>query len=121
MKFSTVLGSLAVSAFEASLAHAGPVPDAEGTSVPIIDARNTEYCCVSFKNSRNEDYQYVAWNGEETSTFKFYNCDIRVDFTSTPPSRGGCGQWVFWLMPSCDYLTPQPHIAVAPASSCGRG
>ncbi|KAG6164215.1 hypothetical protein E4U47_004754 [Claviceps purpurea] len=87
MKFSTVLGTFAISTLEAYHAYASPL---EPVSLRAR-ARNTEYCCVVTKPG--VPGTFVPWNGHSAPAAGSDDCSIIMMQTSTPPSKGGCRQW----------------------------
>ncbi|KAG6047255.1 hypothetical protein E4U17_007573 [Claviceps sp. LM77 group G4] len=108
MKFSTVLGTFALSTLEAYHAYASPLaPGAQS-----LESRGTQYCCVQTQidgNTRNAfvSYPLDGLKGEVASSGE---CVIVVHQTSTPPSRDGCSQWVFEAINCDEFQTPSAFV-----------
>ncbi|KAG6133422.1 hypothetical protein E4U12_002767 [Claviceps purpurea] len=90
MKFSTVLGTFAISTLEAYHAYASPL-EPVSLRARSLQARNTEYCCVVTKPG--VPGTFVPWNGHSAPAAASDDCSIIMMQTSTPPSKGGCRQW----------------------------
>ncbi|KAG6126481.1 hypothetical protein E4U28_000496 [Claviceps purpurea] len=108
MKFSTVLGTFALSTLEAYRAFASPLePEAQS-----LESRGTEYCCVQTKIGGNTKNSFVSYplDGLKRQVASSGECVILVDQTSTPPSKGGCSQWRFTAVNCDDYQNPSASV-----------
>ncbi|KAG6058790.1 hypothetical protein E4U32_004440 [Claviceps aff. humidiphila group G2b] len=110
MKFSTVLGTFALSTLEAYRAYASPVePEAP---VQELNTRGTEYCCVQTQIDGNTRNQFVSYplDGLKGAVASSGECVIVAHQTSTPPSRDGCSKWVFEAVNCDEYQTPSAFV-----------
>ncbi|KAG6131887.1 hypothetical protein E4U24_007532 [Claviceps purpurea] len=108
MKFSTVLGTFALSTLEAYRAFASPLePEAHS-----LESRRTEYCCVQTQIDGNTQSSFVSYplDGLKGQVASSGECVIVVNQTSTPPSKGGCSQWVFEAVNCDDYQNPSAFV-----------
>ncbi|KAG6130249.1 hypothetical protein E4U24_007575 [Claviceps purpurea] len=93
MKFSTVLGTFALSTLEAYSALASPV----GPEAQSLESRGTEYCCVQTEIKYDRKTAFVGYPvpGLQAVVASSGDCKIIVTETNTPPSQGGCATWTF--------------------------
>ncbi|KAG6052444.1 hypothetical protein E4U17_005789 [Claviceps sp. LM77 group G4] len=117
MKFSTVLGTFALSALETYHAYASPLVQVS-PGAQSLEARNTEYCCVTSTIGGHSVAGYVLWNGQPTSVRTFGGCILTFTQTAKPPSQGGCADWTPSWSYFCGFLRIPPVAAVAPAKDC---
>ncbi|KAG6130833.1 hypothetical protein E4U12_004043 [Claviceps purpurea] len=117
MKFSTVLGTFAISTLEAYHAYGSPL---EGVSLEArpLQARNIEYCCVVVTKSGGHiiHSEFVAWTGVLAAVHGVKGCPIEMTQTSTPPSLGGCAQWKAAM--DTESASCRVSVSVAPANEC---
>ncbi|KAG6292971.1 hypothetical protein E4U46_008063 [Claviceps purpurea] len=136
MKFSTVLGTFAISTLEVYHAYGSPL---EGVSLEArsLQARNTEYCCVvtrcvsgfallsgpfrltpdnKNRHSGHNDHssEFVPWTGNIAGVYGVEDCIIFMKQTSRAPSLGGCAEWRPVVTPECMSV----QVSVAPANQC---
>ncbi|KAG6318151.1 hypothetical protein E4U44_008106 [Claviceps purpurea] len=116
MKFSTVLGTFALSTLQAYSAFASPVgPDAanlvrlEPLDAQSLESRDNEHCCVQTEiHSDRQSTNHRETEFDRQTAFYPYpvpwlkavvassgDCRIVVTQTNTPPSQGGCATWTF--------------------------
>ncbi|KAG6163924.1 hypothetical protein E4U11_001578 [Claviceps purpurea] len=105
MKFSTVLGTFALSTLEAYRAFASPLePGAQS-----LESRGTEYCCLQTEIEGNTQNSFIAYPlpGYRGMVANVDDCKIFVYQSMTPPSQGGCAEWGFqardcekWQLPT---------------------
>ncbi|KAG6147386.1 hypothetical protein E4U28_007153 [Claviceps purpurea] len=136
MKFSTVLGTFAISTLEAYHAYGSPL-ERVSLEARSLQARNTEYCCVvtgcvsgfallsgpfrltpDNKNSSGDhDHtsEFVPWTGDLAEVHGVEYCPIFMQQTSKAPSLGGCAEWSpVIVLPECMSV----QVSVAPADQC---
>ncbi|CCE27879.1 uncharacterized protein CPUR_01353 [Claviceps purpurea 20.1] len=115
MKFSTVLGTFAISTLEAYHAYGSPL---EGVSLEgrSLQARNTEYCCVVTNSGHHHhSSEFIPWNGDLAEVHGVEGCPIFMQQTSKAPSLGGCAEWsAVIVLPECASV----QVSVAPADQC---
>ncbi|KAG6309039.1 hypothetical protein E4U45_002336 [Claviceps purpurea] len=108
MKFSTVLGTFALSTLEAYHACASPLePGAqslEGRGTEIIDG-NSHSGFVSYPLPQLTGV--IASSGD---------CQIVVTQTSIPPSQGGCAKWNFQAKGCFD--AQRPTVMMRTTQAC---
>ncbi|KAG6218797.1 hypothetical protein E4U46_003552 [Claviceps purpurea] len=121
MKFSTIVGTFALSTLEAYRAYASPVDSVSpaGQSLEERAAEAIEYCCVAIQTNQSRDTKFVAWNGRPSVVIvvRIGECDLGVVQTSTPPSKGGCSEWSRKVSDKC-LFDLDPSIVLPPASVC---
>ncbi|KAG6054254.1 hypothetical protein E4U32_007036 [Claviceps aff. humidiphila group G2b] len=120
MKFSTVLGTFALSTLEAYRAFASPI-DPVSPEAQSLEARATEYCCMRVIGLGFARTQYVPFVGGKVHILtENGGCEVYVDQGSTPPSQGGCPGWTV----ASDNCPPgvggQPRLFSLPAEACQR-
>ncbi|KAG6173261.1 hypothetical protein E4U24_000841 [Claviceps purpurea] len=97
MKFSTIVGTFALSTLEAYRAYASPVDSVApaGQSLEERAAEAIEYCCVLIVTSQSREAKFVAWNGQASvvPVAKIGECELNVFQTDKSPSKGGCAEW----------------------------
>ncbi|KAG5949147.1 hypothetical protein E4U60_007283 [Claviceps pazoutovae] len=120
MKFSTIVGTFALSTLEAYRAYASPVDSVSpaGQSLEERAADAVEYCCVLIETSQGRQTKFVAWNRQpsEVPVASIGECDLNVVQTGTPPSKGGCAEWG-WGMTMCPFSL-KPSITFPSANVC---
>ncbi|KAG6243845.1 hypothetical protein E4U25_007250 [Claviceps purpurea] len=115
MKFSTILGTFALSTLESYRAYASPL-EAVSPGAQSLEERGTEYCCMLIHFDTYRQTQFVPWTGGRTRVARVAGCDIYVDQTETPPSKGGCAEWAPDTR-SC-FRIPPIGADVQPAEVC---
>ncbi|KAG6064341.1 hypothetical protein E4U13_003115 [Claviceps humidiphila] len=114
MKFSTVLGTFALSTLEAYRAYASPLNSvSRGQS---LDERAIEYCCVQVKYSNKVKNQFVPWFGDTEDVMSIGACMVSVVQGRTRPSQGGCSEWKGTTELCSAELNPQ--VSIQPANIC---
>ncbi|KAG6047254.1 hypothetical protein E4U17_007572 [Claviceps sp. LM77 group G4] len=111
MKFSTVLGTFALSTLEAYHAYASPLaPGAQS-----LESRGTEYCCLQTELEGNIQNSFIAYPLPrlQGTVARSDDCEIIVHQTSTPPSRGGCATWFFEARNCQKYQLPAASVQEA--------
>ncbi|KAG6133695.1 hypothetical protein E4U24_002782 [Claviceps purpurea] len=120
MKFSTIVGTFALSTLEAYRAYASPVDSVSpaGQSLEERAAEALEYCCVLIETSQSRQTKFVAWNRQPSvvPVAEIGECELNVVQTGTPPSKGGCAEWA-WGMSMCPFSL-NPSITFPAASVC---
>ncbi|KAG6058283.1 hypothetical protein E4U17_000184 [Claviceps sp. LM77 group G4] len=116
MKFSTLLGTFALSTLEAHRAYASPL-EAVSPGAQSLEGRAAETCCVLIQHGNERDARFVAYNGKSAS-FTSLNCQFTIHQGPTPPSRGGCTEWKTDLV-LCHY-DPLPVFSIQPANVCQK-
>ncbi|KAG6001465.1 hypothetical protein E4U21_004297 [Claviceps maximensis] len=112
MKFTTLLGSVALSTLQT--AYAAPH---EG-DISLLQERDTGYCCISAS-------QYIP-----PSTWKYTNLylprgngayafNVNGCQATAVRSGNGCSGWKFTLGAGCEKYQSPSLIRVAPAADCG--
>ncbi|KAG6297694.1 hypothetical protein E4U09_001267 [Claviceps aff. purpurea] len=118
MKFSTVLGTFALSTLEAYRAFASPLePGAQS-----LESRGTEYCCLQTELEGNTQNSFIAYPlpGLRGIVASADDCLIIVHQTSTPPSRGGCAEWFFEARYCQKYQLPAASVQEAKVCQSGH-
>ncbi|KAG6235378.1 hypothetical protein E4U25_004859 [Claviceps purpurea] len=124
MKFSTVLGTFALSTLEAYRAYASPVEPASPLN-QALEERATEYCCMRFDElgdgPKYMHYEFVPYVGEGRMTpFPAEGaCHVEVGQGSTPPSKGGCADWQLYYSKGCAHTWET--VGADRDASCCRG
>ncbi|KAG6313893.1 hypothetical protein E4U22_000527 [Claviceps purpurea] len=114
MKFSTVLGTFAISTLEAYHAYGSPL-ERVSLEARSLQARNTEYCCVVTHSGHNDhSSEFVPWTGNIAGVYGVEDCIIFMKQTSRAPSLGGCAEWRPVVTPECMSV----QVSVAPANQC---
>ncbi|KAG6130012.1 hypothetical protein E4U38_004700 [Claviceps purpurea] len=114
MKFSTILGTFALSTLEAYSAYASPLnSDSLGQS---LEGRAVEYCCVQVKSMNNVVNKFVPWFGDTEDVTYFGACTVSVVQGRTRPSQGGCSEWKGTTQFCSAELNPK--VTVQDASVC---
>ncbi|KAG6287179.1 hypothetical protein E4U45_008155 [Claviceps purpurea] len=119
MKFSTVLGTFALSTLEANRAYASPVDSVSLSH--SLDGRGTEYCCALMETTQGRETKFVPYTGRKVFvgavSTKRDTCEMWFyQEGSKPPSQGGCAEWkgkTFTCPPEL-----QAKLSVQPASVC---
>ncbi|KAG6231979.1 hypothetical protein E4U34_000048 [Claviceps purpurea] len=114
MKFSTVLGTFALSTLEAYHAYASPLePGAQS-----LEGRGTEYCCIETIIGGSSHSGFVSYPLPQlTGVIASAGiCQIVVTQTSIPPSQGGCAKWKFESK-SC-FDAQNPAVLIHTAEAC---
>ncbi|KAG6115752.1 hypothetical protein E4U13_002468 [Claviceps humidiphila] len=95
MKFSTVLGTFALSALEANRALASPL-ESLIPAPPSLQERNTEYCCMQISTSNGVQSKFIPYTNARglVQIAKFGTCEVSIGQAGERPSRGGCGRWM---------------------------
>ncbi|KAG6056091.1 hypothetical protein E4U13_003128 [Claviceps humidiphila] len=116
MKFSTVLGTFALSTLEAYRAYASPLNAVSpGQS---LEERAIEYCCVQVKWLNNVENHFVPYFGNTNvqDVTSIGMCMISVAQGPTRPSQGGCSEWKGQTVQcAAEYGV---KVSVQPASVC---
>ncbi|KAG5917353.1 hypothetical protein E4U61_002836 [Claviceps capensis] len=114
MKFSTILGTFALSTFEAYRAYASPLnSDSLGQS---LEGRAVEYCCVQVKSLTHVVNKFIPWFGDTEDVTAFGACMVSIVQGRTRPSQGGCSEWKGETEFCSAELNPQ--VTVQAASVC---
>ncbi|KAG6052415.1 hypothetical protein E4U17_005819 [Claviceps sp. LM77 group G4] len=114
MKFSTVLGTFAISTLEAYHAYGSPL-ERVSLGARSLQTRNTEYCCVVTDSGGDVKGEFVPWTGDLAAVNGVEGCPIYMSQTSKPPSLGGCAEWsVVIPLPDCTSVS----VSVAAANQC---
>ncbi|KAG6064340.1 hypothetical protein E4U32_000306 [Claviceps aff. humidiphila group G2b] len=120
MKFSTIVGTFALSTLEAYHAYASPVDSVSpaGQSLEERAAEVVEYCCILIQTSQSREPKFVAWNRQPSvvPVAEINGCELTVTQTGTPPSKGGCAEWA-WGSTMCPFSL-NPSVTIQPASVC---
>ncbi|KAG6289979.1 hypothetical protein E4U09_004671 [Claviceps aff. purpurea] len=116
MKFSTVLGTFALSALEADRALASPLePISPGAQ--SLEERDTEYCCFQISSSQGAQSKFVPYTGGDVEVVSFGACKVSVSQGMFPrPSQGGCNKY-FAILENCP-SSLKISVAPAPAVNC---
>ncbi|KAG6060072.1 hypothetical protein E4U32_003654 [Claviceps aff. humidiphila group G2b] len=100
MKFSTVLGTFALSILEAYRVYANPI-DPVSPEAQSLEARTPEYCCMRIQGhgfARSQFVPFVGGVGGRPGRVRALivdnGCVVYVEQGSTPPSQGGCSGWI---------------------------
>ncbi|KAG6317409.1 hypothetical protein E4U22_006282 [Claviceps purpurea] len=124
MKFSAILGSLAIYGLQV---HAIPTdldpqairPIEASSPIPnTLEARDT-YCCVRFQDMSHDIASFIP-RGSGTYYWPIFNvrdydgCAVKVQRNPTD-----CTGWTFTTI-GCPDLSPSVNIAVRPATVCRR-
>ncbi|KAG5986078.1 hypothetical protein E4U43_005673 [Claviceps pusilla] len=114
MKVSTLLGSVVLCVLEV---YASPMDSA--LSPVHLDARGTEYCCVSIQYHDHTSHRYVPFTGGMTTIAEYGN-DCRLvaaQSANSLPSQRGCPDWMFSLW-TCYPGYQNPVTSVQDAKAC---
>ncbi|KAG6080758.1 hypothetical protein E4U30_000359 [Claviceps sp. LM220 group G6] len=95
MKFSTILGTFALSALEANRALASPL-EPVSLGAQSLEERNTEYCCMQISTSNGIQSKFIPYTNARglVQIAKFGACEVSISQFGERPSQGGCGQWL---------------------------
>ncbi|KAG6006237.1 hypothetical protein E4U21_007200 [Claviceps maximensis] len=107
MKFTTILGSLALSALQA---HASPVSPADVSPVHQLEARDG-YCCVRLTSTHSDFAKYVPRADDPYVWPVFDKCWVVMQ-----RHANGCDGWTMRTV-GCDGVT-NLKVGVAPANQC---
>ncbi|KAG6115751.1 hypothetical protein E4U13_002467 [Claviceps humidiphila] len=116
MKFSTILGTFALSALEANRALASPL-ESLIPAPPSLQERNTEYCCYQVSSSQGVQNKFVPYTGGIVDVASFGACKVSLSQGKSPrPSQGGCNKYLVTLSTCPSSLNIK--VAPAPAVNC---
>ncbi|KAG6056987.1 hypothetical protein E4U17_001795 [Claviceps sp. LM77 group G4] len=116
MKFSTVLGTFALSALEANRALASPL-EPFSLEAQSLEERDTEYCCFQISTSQGVQSKFVPYTGGDVEIASFGACEIYISQGMRPrPSQGGCNKYMVTAA-SCP-TSLKISVAPAPAVNC---
>ncbi|KAG6002466.1 hypothetical protein E4U21_003032 [Claviceps maximensis] len=114
MKFSTVLGSLAVCSLEA---YASPI---EVNTSNVASSGELEkrdgWCCVALLNSPSDRYFYIP----RTTGFSTWTMDGVCHAKAYNFEAGSCAKWNFGLAQGCDIYGNGAYLAMQPADKCAH-
>ncbi|KAG6178008.1 hypothetical protein E4U35_005962 [Claviceps purpurea] len=114
MKFSGVLSSLAICAFQVAYAtplEANSVAESADSS-DRLGARD-DGCCVLFQNQNNLAH-YVVPKANDVTTYPFVGyCQIHIN-----RKAGSCNGWTFTADPDCNDLAQPLTLEVRPRGDC---
>ncbi|KAG6127899.1 hypothetical protein E4U28_008455 [Claviceps purpurea] len=114
MKFSGVLSSLAICAFQVAYAtplEANSVAESADSS-DRLEARD-DGCCVLFQNQNNLAH-YVVPKANDVTTYPFVGyCQIHIN-----RKAGSCNGWAFTADPDCNDLAQPLTLEVRPRGDC---
>ncbi|KAG6168408.1 hypothetical protein E4U51_002198 [Claviceps purpurea] len=116
MKFSTILGTFALSALEANRALASPLePVSPGAQ--SLEERDTEYCCFQISSTQGVQNKFIPYTGGEVDLVSFGACKVSILEGMRPrPSQGGCNKYQVSLANCPSSL--KISVAPAPAVNC---
>ncbi|KAG6201497.1 hypothetical protein E4U50_006698 [Claviceps purpurea] len=101
MKFSTILGTFALSSLEAYRAYASPL-DSSPAVLSLEERGQTEYCCMQVDSVKGVVQKFVPYSGGSFEIARYGRCTITV-VEEGLPSQGLCPVW--WLkLDQCDNL-----------------
>ncbi|KAG5932759.1 hypothetical protein E4U60_005005 [Claviceps pazoutovae] len=122
MKFSAILGSLAIYGLQV---HAIPTdldpqaiePIEASSPIPnTLEARDT-YCCVGLKSSTTQITKFIP---RGVGTYQWFpSNDVNDCLVYVKRNPNNCNGWTFKTI-TCDDLGPQINIAIRPAGDCRR-
>ncbi|KAG6080757.1 hypothetical protein E4U30_000358 [Claviceps sp. LM220 group G6] len=116
MKFSTILGTFALSALEANRALASPL-EPVSLGAQSLEERNTEYCCYQISSSQGVQNKFVPYTGGTVQVASFGTCQVSLSQGNSPrPSQGGCNKYLVELLTCPSSLNVK--VAPAPAVNC---
>ncbi|CCE30157.1 uncharacterized protein CPUR_04005 [Claviceps purpurea 20.1] len=116
MKFSTILGTFALSALEANRALASPL-EPVSLGAQSLEERNTEYCCFQISSTQGVQNKFIPYTGGEVDLASFGACKVSIlEGLFPPPSRGGCSEYLVSYVTCPDSL--KISVAHAPATGC---
>ncbi|KAG6062380.1 hypothetical protein E4U32_002494 [Claviceps aff. humidiphila group G2b] len=117
MKFSTVLGTFALSALEANRACASPLEPAT-PAAQSLEERNTEYCCMQVSSVKGTENKFVPYTDGLVLVAQYGTCEVQIYQKNMPPSQGGCGNW--YISTYACFDTMNIKVTPQPASVCQK-